>query len=87
MLSIIGWVVFGWLAGTVANWLMPLRDEGKATGLETIGCGVVGSVVGGGIQSVVGGTGYQPAGFVWAVVGAVGAIGIWRTFNEGPTHE
>lgn len=87
MLSIIGWVVFGWLAGTVANWLMPLRDGGKATGLETIGCGIVGSVIGGSLQAVIGGGGYRPAGLVWSVMGAATAIWIWRSFNEGGTNE
>lgn len=83
MFNLIGWVLFGWIAGSVANYLLPLRDGGKATGLETIGCGMVGSILGGYFDLLANGGAYRPAGLVWSVAGAAAAIWLWRTFEEG----
>jgi uncharacterized membrane protein YeaQ/YmgE (transglycosylase-associated protein family) len=83
MLGLIGWVVFGWIAGSIANYLLPIRDGGKATGLEAIGCGVVGSILGGYYDLLVGGGAYRPAGLVWSVAGAAAAIWLWRAATEG----
>jgi uncharacterized membrane protein YeaQ/YmgE (transglycosylase-associated protein family) len=84
MLGLLGWIIFGWVAGAVGNWLLPIRSGGKATGLETIACGVVGSVAGGALESSLSGGGYRPAGLLWSVAGAAGAIWVWRTFTERP---
>jgi uncharacterized membrane protein YeaQ/YmgE (transglycosylase-associated protein family) len=81
-MSLIGWIIFGWIAGSIGNWLLPIRPDGRATGIETIGCGVAGSVVGGLLEAAVGGGGYRPAGILWSVAGAAAAIWVWRAFTE-----
>lgn len=82
MLSLIGWLVFGWIAGGLANWLLPMRTDRPATNLETIACGVVGSVIGGAAEGMLNGAGYRPAGLLWSIGGAAAAIWIWRALTE-----
>lgn len=80
MLSLVIWLVFGLIAGSIAEWLWP---EVRATSrLQTIGIGVAGSVVGGLLGSLVGGSPYRPAGFVLSVLGALVVMFIWKKFNE-----
>ena len=45
MLAIIGWIVFGLIAGIIAKAIMPGRDPGGA--IVTILLGIAGSVIGG----------------------------------------
>ncbi|MFL6256647.1 MAG: GlsB/YeaQ/YmgE family stress response membrane protein [Pyrinomonadaceae bacterium] len=45
MFAIIGWIVFGLIAGIIAKAIMPGRDPGGA--IVTILLGIAGSVVGG----------------------------------------
>lgn len=69
--SIIGWVIFGLIAGAIARLLHPGND---AMGwLGTIMLGVVGSLVGGGIAYVLhlGTTPYSPAGWILSIIGAI----------------
>lgn len=80
MFSLLIWLVFGFFAGSVAEWLWP--EAKSASRLQTIGIGVAGSVAGGLIGSVITGSSYQPAGFVFSVVGAVLVMFVWRKINE-----
>jgi uncharacterized membrane protein YeaQ/YmgE (transglycosylase-associated protein family) len=69
MLAILGWMVFGVIAGGVARLLVPGR---QAMGMfATMLLGVVGSVVGGGITWLVTGDPMQPAGWIMSILGAV----------------
>ena len=67
--AILAWTVFGLIAGAVARLLVPGR---QAIGLlATIGLGILGSYVGGGIVWAVTGDAMQPAGWIMSIVGAV----------------
>ncbi|MBP2478755.1 putative membrane protein YeaQ/YmgE (transglycosylase-associated protein family) [Crossiella equi] len=69
--TILGWIVFGLVAGFIARALVPGKDDIGV--LRTIVLGVVGSVVGGFLFGLltVGFRGFQPAGWIGSVIGAV----------------
>ncbi|EHR50717.1 putative membrane protein [Saccharomonospora marina XMU15] len=76
--TIIGWVVFGLIAGYIARALVPGKDDIGL--LMTIVIGVAGSVVGGFIFGLltVGLRGFQPAGWIGSVIGAVIVLVIYN---------
>ena len=77
MLSFIGAIIIGGLAGALAKLLMPGRDPGGF--IVTILLGIVGAVVATWLGVQVGW--YQPgqsAGFIGAVVGAIIILFIYR---------
>lgn len=80
MISLIVWLVFGFIAGSVAEWLWPPAQPSSK--LQTIGLGVAGSVVGGLVGSVITGGRYAPAGFVLSVAGAMLCTFVWKKYNE-----
>jgi uncharacterized membrane protein YeaQ/YmgE (transglycosylase-associated protein family) len=73
MFAIIGWIVFGLIAGIIAKAIMPGRDPGGA--IITILLGIVGSVVGGFIGQKLFYTSESAPGtimsMVFAVIGAL----------------
>lgn len=69
MFTLIGWVICGYVAGSLAMWLVPPKQP--VPGWETIGFGVAGSIVGGMVASTLSGDPYAPAGFFYSVIGAV----------------
>jgi uncharacterized membrane protein YeaQ/YmgE (transglycosylase-associated protein family) len=79
MLGILGWIVFGLIAGFVAKLLMPGRDPGGF--IVTILLGVAGALLGGFIGQALGlyreG---EPAGFLMSVVGAILLLVLYRMF-------
>ena len=79
MLGILGWIVFGLIAGFVAKLLMPGRDPGGF--IITILLGVAGALLGGFIGQALGlyreG---EPAGFLMSVVGAILLLVLYRMF-------
>lgn len=69
--SIIGWTIFGLVAGAVARMLHPGDD---AMGwVSTIMLGVVGSLLGGAIAYAFrfGTTPYEPGGWIMSILGAI----------------
>ena len=88
MLAIIGWIVFGLIAGLIAKAIMPGKDPGGA--IVTILLGIVGAVIGGFVGRSLFGYGRATAdagdisepGFlmslVLAVVGAIVVLGVYR---------
>lgn len=52
MIDIIGWIVFGLLAGLLARWLMPGKDPGGC--VVTVILGIAGAVVGGFVARLLG---------------------------------
>lgn len=80
MISIVLWLVFGWLAGAIAEWLWP--PAAPHSRLQTIGIGVAGSVAGGLVGSVITGTNYAPAGLILSVAGAILCMFVWRKYSE-----
>lgn len=69
MFTILGWVVVGYIAGSVAMWLVPPKNP--VPGWQTIAYGVGGSIVGGMISATLTGDFYAPGGLAMSVVGAV----------------
>ncbi|MER7011707.1 GlsB/YeaQ/YmgE family stress response membrane protein [Saccharopolyspora sp. NPDC000359] len=78
-MGILSWILFGLIAGAIAKFILPGRDPGGI--IVTILLGIVGGFLGGWIGSQVTGsgvTGFNLMSFVWAIVGAVILLGIYR---------
>ena len=80
MFAIIGWIVFGLIAGIIAKAIMPGRDPGGA--IITILLGIAGSVVGGFIgRSLFYSSESAPGtimSMVFAVIGALVLLAAYR---------
>lgn len=80
MLAIIGWIVFGLIAGIIAKAIMPGRDPGGA--IVTILLGIAGSVIGGFIGRSLFYRGDSDPGtimsMVFAVIGALILLAVYR---------
>ena len=70
--SIIGWAIFGLIAGAIARFVLPGKQAMSM--FMTMVLGVVGSFVGGGLSYLIFGSGegwVQPSGWIMSVIGAV----------------
>lgn len=78
ILTILGWIVFGLIVGFIARAVVPGKDDIGV--LRTIVLGVVGSVLGGLIFGLftVGIRGFEPAGWIGSVIGAVVVLVIYN---------
>lgn len=80
MFAIIGWIIFGLIAGIIAKAIMPGRDPGGA--IVTILLGIAGSVVGGFIgRSLFYSSESTPGtimSMVFAVIGAIVLLAGYR---------
>jgi uncharacterized membrane protein YeaQ/YmgE (transglycosylase-associated protein family) len=83
MVDIIGWVVFGLIAGLLARWLMPGKDPSGC--IVTVVLGIAGAVVGGFVARLAGVATTGTLGdrnFViqlfFAVMGAIIILGVYR---------
>jgi uncharacterized membrane protein YeaQ/YmgE (transglycosylase-associated protein family) len=87
MLAILGWIVFGLIAGVIAKAIMPGKDPGGA--IVTILLGIVGAVIGGFIGRSLFGYGragdvgdISEPGFLMsmllAVIGSIILLGAYR---------
>lgn len=78
ILNILGWIVFGLIAGFIARAIVPGKDDIGI--LRTILLGIAGSVVGGLIFGLltVGIRGFQPAGWIGSIIGAVIVLVIYN---------
>ncbi len=78
--AIIGWIIFGLIAGAIAKLLMPGRDPGGW--IITMLLGIAGAVVGGFIgHALWGSTGvndWSIGSFALAIVGAIILLAIYR---------
>jgi uncharacterized membrane protein YeaQ/YmgE (transglycosylase-associated protein family) len=79
-MQIIGWIVFGLVAGVVAKLLMPGKDPGGF--IITILLGIVGSLIGGYLGSLVGLKGGWFMSFAMAVIGAMLLLLVYRLFKR-----
>ena len=71
-MGILSWIIFGFIAGALAKWIMPGDDPGGI--VTTIIIGIVGALVGGFIASFLGiGTvsGFNIGSFIIAILGAI----------------
>jgi uncharacterized membrane protein YeaQ/YmgE (transglycosylase-associated protein family) len=69
--SIIGWILFGLVAGAIARMLHPGNDV-MGWGM-TIVLGIAGSLLGGGLAYLLrlGVSPYEPGGWIMSIVGAI----------------
>ena len=70
-MNVIGWIVIGFLAGSISGWFVGVRSAQGC--LPTIVVGIVGAIIGGWLSSQLGFGGVQ--GFIAALIFAtLGAI-------------
>jgi uncharacterized membrane protein YeaQ/YmgE (transglycosylase-associated protein family) len=71
MLHIIWYIIIGFIAGTIAKWIMHVH----AGFLMTVLLGIVGSIVGGLIAQIFSkpaeGSRFHPAGVILSIIGAI----------------
>lgn len=83
-MGIIAWIIFGLIAGVIANLIMPGRDGGGF--ILTCILGIVGAVVGGWLATMfgIGGSisGFNLHSFLVAVVGAIVVLGVFRLLRR-----
>ena len=81
MFAVIGWIIFGFIAGLIAKAIMPGKDPGGA--LITIVIGIVGSIIGGFVGQALFGYGRtvndtsdisQPGFLMSLLLAVIGAI-------------
>lgn len=78
-MGILYWVIFGLIAGILAKWILPGKDDGGF--IMTIILGIVGAVIGGAISTVLGFgrvDGFNLGSFFVAVVGSIVVLMIYR---------
>lgn len=77
MLGILGWIVFGLIAGVIAKLIMPGKDPGGF--IVTILLGIAGAFMGGFLGQALGlyNEG-EAAGMLMAIVGAILLLAIYR---------
>jgi uncharacterized membrane protein YeaQ/YmgE (transglycosylase-associated protein family) len=78
--AIIGWIIFGLIAGAIAKLLMPGKDPGGW--IITIALGIAGAVLGGWIGRALWGSSgvndWSLGSFALAIVGSIILLGIYR---------
>ncbi|MNL38898.1 hypothetical protein D3C87_1611430 [compost metagenome] len=83
MSNIIFWIIFGGIAGVIAKWIMPGKNEPQGC-IITIILGIVGALVGGFIGNLLWGstgvTGFGVKSFALAVGGALLVLWIYGRF-------
>jgi len=96
MIAILGWIIFGLIAGLIAKAIMPGRDPGGA--IITILLGIVGSLIGGFLGQALFGYGravndagdLSRPGFlmslVLAVIGAIVLLALYRLIKGRTTR-
>lgn len=83
-MGFISWIIFGLIVGVIAKLLTPGRDPGGF--IVTVLIGVVGSLLGGGISTMLGfNSGGQGAGWIMSILGAVLLLWIYRTVTTRST--
>ena len=83
MTNILGWIIFGLIAGVVAKLLMPGRDPGGF--IVTILLGIAGSLIGGYAGSLFGVGGGGILSFLMAVIGAMLLLMLYRLIRRNTT--
>lgn len=86
MLNFIWWLIIGLIAGALARLIMPGRDPMGI--IATILLGILGSVIGGLVSWAIWGSdtrGFQPAGFLLSILGAIVVLWIWRMTRSRST--
>ncbi|OFS10298.1 GlsB/YeaQ/YmgE family stress response membrane protein [Hafnia sp. HMSC23F03] len=82
-MGIISWIIFGLVAGIIAKWIMPGKEN--VGFFITIALGIVGAIVGGYISTFFGFgkvDGFNFGSFVVAVIGAIVVLYIYRKIKS-----
>lgn len=81
MFGVLGWIVFGLIAGVIAKLLMPGKDPGGF--IVTILLGIAGAFLGGFVGRTLGlYSEGEPAGLIMAIVGAIILLALYRVFTR-----
>jgi uncharacterized membrane protein YeaQ/YmgE (transglycosylase-associated protein family) len=85
MLGFFWWLIVGLVAGTLARLLIPGRQPMSV--LLTMILGLIGSVVGGLISTVIFGynatdPGFHTGGLIMSTIGAVIVLGVYITYSK-----
>ena len=87
MMGFIWWLIIGLIAGALARLVMPGRDPMGI--IATILLGIVGSIIGGLVSVAIWGSGngrgFQPAGLLLSILGAIIVLWIWRMIKSRNT--
>ena len=86
MLNFIWWLIIGLIAGALARLIMPGKDSMGI--IATIVLGIVGSIIGGLVSMAIwrnAGEGFQPAGLILSILGAILVLWIWRMVKSRNT--
>lgn len=82
-MSVIGWIVFGLIAGVIANAIDPRPSSGGIVGAIILG--VLGAMVGGFLANFLLGvdvTGFNLTSFIVAVAGSLVLLFVGRTLRK-----
>jgi len=80
MLWLLGWMVYGLVVGLISKLLHPGEDP--VGFLPTIGIGIAGSFVGGGLQWILSmGGPFSAAGLLWGVIGGIIFCWVYRKYR------
>ena len=81
MFGVLGWIVFGLIAGVIAKLLMPGKDPGGF--IVTILLGIAGAFLGGFLGRTLGlYSEGDAAGLIMAIVGAIILLALYRVFTR-----
>lgn len=72
MMTILWWIICGYISGSLALWMFPPKQP--IPGWQTVAYGVAGSVVGGMISAQMSGDCYSPGGILMSAAGAIVVI-------------
>ena len=84
--DVLVWIVFGLVVGGIARLLVPGSDPMGCVG--TLALGIAGSFAGGLVGYLLAGggrDGFEPAGFIGALIGAVVVLLLYRRFARSPS--
>jgi uncharacterized membrane protein YeaQ/YmgE (transglycosylase-associated protein family) len=85
MMNFLAWILFGFVAGAIAKWIMPGKDPGGW--IVTILLGISGSLIGGYVAKILefdaGTNEFSIINMLAAVAGAIALLGVYRMYSKG----
>lgn len=81
MFGVLGWILFGLIAGVIAKLLMPGKDPGGF--IVTILLGIAGALIGGFLGRAMGFYGEgEAAGMIVSILGAILLLALYRVMTR-----